>query len=114
MSPALAGDDIIKGKHGRIDGTPQTDERPGPMRRDSYHHSTTFYSQNRNMRSKSGIHQRTMPYAYREDITKKDQGWCFLDEGSVPSVPDEDGPAIMAVTAPVATEDGGTYKTQSK
>jgi hypothetical protein len=31
-----------------------------------------------------------------------------------PLVPNEDGPAIMAVTTPMIGEDGGTYKTPSK
>jgi hypothetical protein len=34
--------------------------------------------------------------------------------GLVPLAPDEDGPAIMAATASVVGEDGGTYKTPSK
>jgi hypothetical protein len=37
-----------------------------------------------------------------------------LEEVFVPSVPDEDGPAITAATTPAAGEDGGTYKTPSK
>jgi hypothetical protein len=44
----------------------------------------------------------------------KDQGHALLDERSTPLVPDEDGPAIMAMTAPAVGEDGGTYKTSSK
>jgi hypothetical protein len=55
-----------------------------------------------------------MSYAYWEDTDKKDQGRDFLDEGSMPPVPNEDGPAIMATTTLVAGEDGGTYKTPSK
>jgi hypothetical protein len=55
-----------------------------------------------------------MPYAYRDNTGKKDKGRSFLDEGSTPSVSDEDGPAIMIATAPAAGEDGGTYKTPSK
>jgi hypothetical protein len=43
-----------------------------------------------------------MPYAYREDTGKINQGWAFLDEGSVPPVPDEDDPTIMAATTPAA------------
>jgi hypothetical protein len=31
-----------------------------------------------------------------------------------PPVPEEDGPAIMATTAPTANKDVGTYKTPSK
>jgi hypothetical protein len=37
-----------------------------------------------------------------------------LDEGSVPPVPNEDGPAILAATALAASEDTGNYKTLSK
>jgi hypothetical protein len=51
---------------------------------------------------------------YREDTGKKDQGWALLDEGFAPSVPNEDGPTIMATTTPAAGKDGGTYKTPSK
>jgi hypothetical protein len=43
----------------------------------------------------------------------KDQGWAFLDDGSVPPMPDEEGPAIMAVTPLAAGKDGGTNKTLS-
>jgi hypothetical protein len=32
----------------------------------------------------------------------------------MPLVPNEDGPTIMVVTTPVASEDGRTYKTLSK
>jgi hypothetical protein len=55
-----------------------------------------------------------MPYTYQEDTSKKDQGRVFLDEGFAPPVPDEDGPAIMAATAPMTAEDSGTYKTLRK
>jgi hypothetical protein len=55
-----------------------------------------------------------MPYAYREDTGKKDQGQAFLDEGSAPPVPNEDGPTIMAATALLASGDDGTNKTLSK
>jgi hypothetical protein len=55
-----------------------------------------------------------MPCAYREDISRKDQGHAFLDEGSAPSKPNEDGPAIMATTTSTAVEDSGSYKTPSK
>jgi hypothetical protein len=55
-----------------------------------------------------------MPYAYREDTGKKDQRQAFLGEGFAPPVPGEDSHAIMATAAPVADEDGGTYKTLSK
>jgi hypothetical protein len=48
------------------------------------------------------------------DIGRKDQGWAFLDKGSAPPVPDEDGLAIMATTTPTAGEDDETYKTLSK
>jgi hypothetical protein len=37
-----------------------------------------------------------------------------LDEGSVPLVADEDGPAAMAAIAPTPDKDGGTYKTPCK
>jgi hypothetical protein len=84
------------------------------MRHDSYHHGTTFYSQSINNRSGSGINQQPMSYAYREDTGRKDQGWALFDKGSAPPVPDEDGPAIMDVAAPVASEDDRTYETSSK
>jgi hypothetical protein len=51
-----------------------------------------------------------MPCAYWEDVSKKDQGQAFLDGGSKPLEPDEDGPAIMVAVTPMAGEDGGTYK----
>jgi hypothetical protein len=51
---------------------------------------------------------------YQEDTGKKDQGRVLLDEGSVPSVPNEDDPAIMATITPMVGEDGGTYKALSK
>jgi hypothetical protein len=47
----------------------------------------------------------------REGIEKKDQGQAFLAGGSTLTAPDEDGPAIMPVAAPVANENGGTCKT---
>jgi hypothetical protein len=53
-------------------------------------------------------------YAYREDTSKKDQGWALLDEGSEPPVPDEDGSAITDAIAPAAGKGGETYKTPSK
>jgi hypothetical protein len=37
-----------------------------------------------------------------------------MGEGFAPSVPNEDGPAIMASTTLVDDEDGGTYETSSK
>jgi hypothetical protein len=51
---------------------------------------------------------------YQEDTGKKDQGQALLNEGSVPLVPNEDDPAIMAVTTPAADEDDCTYKTPTK
>jgi hypothetical protein len=51
---------------------------------------------------------------YQEDTSRKDQGRAFLDDGSTLTLPNEDGPAIMAATRPTAGEDGGTYKTPSK
>jgi hypothetical protein len=41
-SLALTVDDAIKGRHRVLSGAPQTDERPGPMRRDFCHDGTTF------------------------------------------------------------------------
>jgi hypothetical protein len=37
-----------------------------------------------------------------------------MDKGSVPLVPNEDGPAIKATTTPAAGRNGGTYNTPSK
>jgi hypothetical protein len=37
-----------------------------------------------------------------------------LDEGSMPPVPDEDGPIIMGAIAPSVGEDDRTYKTPSR
>jgi hypothetical protein len=51
---------------------------------------------------------------YQENTSKKDQGRAFFDQGSVPSVPNKDDPAIVATTTPAAGKDGGTYKTLSK
>jgi hypothetical protein len=55
-----------------------------------------------------------MPCTCREDTGKKDQGRVLLDRGSAPSEPNKDGPTIMVMTTPAASEDGGTYKTLSK
>jgi hypothetical protein len=52
--------------------------------------------------------------SYQEDTDKKDQGWAILDEGSTPSVPNEDNPTIMAATTLAISEDAGTYKIPSK
>jgi hypothetical protein len=73
-----------------------------------------FKVRTKNRRSRSGVNQCPMPYTYREDTGKKDQGRVFLDEGFAPPVPDEDGPTIMAATAPMTAEDNGTYKTLRK
>jgi hypothetical protein len=51
---------------------------------------------------------------FQEDISKKEQGWALLDEGSTPLVPDEDDPVIVDTIAPIVGEDDGTYKTLSK
>jgi hypothetical protein len=53
-----------------------------------------------------------MPCAYWDDINKKDQERAFLDGASAPLVRNEDGPTIMATTAPAFDEDDGTYKPQ--
>jgi hypothetical protein len=84
------------------------------MRRDSYHHDTTFQIQGKNRRSGSSVNRWPTPYAYREDTDKKDQGWALLDEGSTPPVADEDGPTIMDATALAVDECSGAYKTLSK
>jgi hypothetical protein len=55
-----------------------------------------------------------MPYAYQEDTDKKNQRQALLDKVSVPSAPDEDGPAIMDATAPAGDQDDGTYEIPSK
>jgi hypothetical protein len=73
-----------------------------------------FHSENKNMISGNGIKQQPRPCVYWEDIDKKDQGWALLDEGSMPPVPDEDGPIIMGAIAPSVGEDDRTYKTPSK
>jgi hypothetical protein len=94
--------------------TPQDDERSESKRYDSCHLSTTFLSQNRNMRSGSCVNQQTTQCAYQEDTSKKDQGQTLLDGGSAPPEPDEDGPATMAATTLAVGEDGGTCKAPSK
>jgi hypothetical protein len=52
--------------------------------------------------------------SYKFITDKKDQGRALMGEGFAPSVPNEDGPTIMASTTPVVDEDGGTYETSSK
>jgi hypothetical protein len=44
----------------------------------------------------------------------KDQGRALLDEGSTPSMPGEDDPAITDAMALTVGKGGGTYKTPSK
>jgi hypothetical protein len=66
------------------------------------------------MRRGRCLHKCPTPCTYREDTGKKEQGQALLNEGSVPPVPDEDGPAIMVAMAPTVSEDGGSYKTLSK
>jgi hypothetical protein len=67
-----------------------------------------------NRRSRRGVNIHTTPCSYWEDTGMKDQGQALLDEGSAPPKPDENGPAIMAVATPTASEDDGTHKTPSK
>jgi hypothetical protein len=55
-----------------------------------------------------------MPCTYRKDTSRKNLGRAFLEEGSAPPVPNEDGPTNMDMTTLIAGEDGGTYKTPSK
>jgi hypothetical protein len=69
---------------------------------------------NMSKRGRKGINQQTSSHAYREDTGKNDPGWAFLAGGSAPPKPDEEGPAITAVIALAADEDGGTCKTPSK
>jgi hypothetical protein len=40
-----------------------------------------------------GENQQPLPHAYQEDACRKNQGRTLLDKGSVPLVPDEDGPS---------------------
>jgi hypothetical protein len=54
-----------------------------------------------------------MPYAYREDTGKKDQGRAFLDEVFALQVPKEDGPTGVVMITLVAGKDSETYKTAS-
>jgi hypothetical protein len=64
--------------------------------------------------NESCVNWQTTPWACREDIDKKDQGWAFLDGGFAPPELNKDGPAIMVVVTPTAIEFDGTYKTLSK
>jgi hypothetical protein len=66
------------------------------------------------MRSGSGVNQRIIPHAYRDDTGKKDQGRALLDRGSTPPKLDEYNPVIMATATPVASEDGRTCKAPSE
>jgi hypothetical protein len=92
----------------------RADGRSESKRYDSYRPGTTFYSQNRNRKSGSGVSQRTTPCAYWEDTGKKDKGRSLLDEDSAPLERDNNNPIIIAATTPTAGEDGGTSKTPSK
>jgi hypothetical protein len=47
---------------------------------------------------------------YREDTCKKETEWALWTRGSVFLAPDEDGPAIMAMTTLGADKHNGTYK----
>jgi hypothetical protein len=39
---------------------------------------------------------------------------AFLEGGSAPSGPDEDGPTIMSMTTPVPGKDGGICETPNR
>jgi hypothetical protein len=65
------------------------------------------------MRSGSDINNRPTPDAYRENTGKKYQWRAFLDEVSMPPVPDEDIPTIMAAITRAVGEDDETDKTLS-
>jgi hypothetical protein len=54
-----------------------------------------------------------MPHTCGEDTGRKDQGQTLLDDYSTPLMPDEDGPTIMDVTAPMANKDNETSRTPS-
>jgi hypothetical protein len=71
-------------------------------------------NQNRNRRNENDVYRQTTPHAYREDTSKKNQGWAFLDGGSTPLEPDDNGPTTTAVATSAASEDNGTYKTPCK
>jgi hypothetical protein len=92
----------------------QADGRWKLKRYDSCHPSTTFLSQNKNMRSGSGVNQWIIPHAYWEDTGKKDQVRALLDRGSAPPKLDEYNPVIMAVATLMASEDGRTCKAPSE
>jgi hypothetical protein len=48
--------------------------------------------------------QKLTPWAYREYVGRKDQGWALLDGGSSPPPSDEDGHIIMDAAARQSTE----------
>jgi hypothetical protein len=66
------------------------------------------------MGNRSGIHRKSTPHAYLEDIGRKDQGRALLDEGSAPLVFNEYDQAVLDTAALVVGKGNGTYRTPSK
>jgi hypothetical protein len=99
---------------GMSPGMQRTDERSELSRYDSCHPSITFRIQDRNRRNESGTNRRTTPCTYWMHSYKKDEGWEFLDGGSTPTEPNEDGPAIMFVATLTVGKDSRTCKTLNR
>jgi hypothetical protein len=67
----------------------------------------------KNVGSKNKIHQKSAPYAYREDAGRKEHGRALFDEGSAPLTSNEDDPIVTDAVALAVGEGNGTYKTSS-
>jgi hypothetical protein len=57
--------------------------------------------------------QNSARHMYRVDVGRKDQGRALLDGDSAPPLSDEDYPTTAGTTAPVISEDKGTYRATS-
>jgi hypothetical protein len=64
--------------------------------------------------SGNGMPWNSAPHTYRVDAKRKDQGWAFLDGGSAPPASTEDDLVAEGTTAPVVSEDKGTYRASGK
>jgi hypothetical protein len=90
---------------------PTADRKLRLTRCDSCHDGTIVHIQCQDRRSRNDVNRQPTPHPYREDTSRKDQGRALSDEGSIPLMPNQHGPAIIDAPAPVASEGGGTDKT---
>jgi hypothetical protein len=92
-----------------------TEGQVEPIRCISYHQGTiSLRFRAKNMGSRNGTHRKSAPHAYWEDTGIKDHGWALMDEGSAPTLSDEDDPTVTDAAALAIGEDNRTYKTPSK